>query len=173
MVFIKDLTNDQKIELCNIIKKDNFKNIIIHSTHISFTTDGNYRYFELYSTSLKDLNFGINIDLLLSEQYKEKIRFTNALHQELEESDQYNIDQAIINQNWKLLSVIDKKSLLSKWSCELFCDDIYVVEITNDVHFIINEKVYEGNFDSIDALASVQIEELLQNTQLLTILEKD
>jgi hypothetical protein len=53
----------------------------------------------------------------------------------------------------------------------MFFEDIFEVEITNEPHFILNEHVYEGQFDSILTLASLPINDLLKNSNILSFLK--
>lgn len=171
MALIKDLNVEEINLIVSLLKKDNFKDIKVNKKYISFSTDGNYRNFELYGTELSDLTHNINLDAILKDQYKEKVRFSNSIQYDLEDSDQYNLENCIAKQEWKIVNVIDKHSLLKDSQGDIFFEDIFEVEITNEPHFILNEHVYEGQFDSILKLSSIPIIELLKNTNILNFLK--
>lgn len=155
--------------LIKILNLDGFKNIKVHNSFVSFEDTNGFRIFELSGDQLSDLRVILNIQKIMDSIYQEKTRFSENLNKIIQDSDDYNLEESFDELEWTILDVFDPL-LKAQWTHDIDSDLIYIVAITGIKHIIVNNKVYTGEIDAINVLATTPIKNILQDTLLLKLL---
>lgn len=162
---VKELKYNQIEKLKNLIKSMGFKLDRKKNSNVIFFSKG-FRDFSLYSSDLKDSEFGLTISFnlieFLKKHYKIKTKHSISL-QELVYNQELSNEDAFEQLNWEVLEYYNFKDFdLYSFNDDLDFEDIYQVSIRGLSHIIVDDSVYEGELNLIKSLLSVDRDSLIE-----------
>lgn len=154
---ISEIAQKKKEEIVALLKEVGFKVNPKIDKKICFSLG--FREFNLYSTDVKDTEFGlttsINRDKFLKENYKEKTKHTISLR-ELIHNQEKSVEDACDKLGWEIKECKHLKDFeLDDSTEEPLAEIIYEVDIRELPHIILDDEVFEGELEPLMALVSV------------------
>ena len=159
---IKEYSKSELNKIIKFLEKNNFS-VENNISYISFSNQ--FRYFNMYSNNINDLENGLtmsfDLDLFLKKYYKEKTKHTTSLN-ELLYNQEYYFDDACKKLGWKITEHYNFQEIdMMYFSDDIGFEHIYQVIIKDSPHIIIDDQVFEGELNSIKEIMSKDIKEVL------------
>ena len=161
---IKNLNEQEKSGLKNLLKEDGFLKVSFESNCVSFQKG--IRKYKLYSFGFDEdsLEIDFDFDVFMENNYEEKTRHSISF------SDKFyttgSIAESCKKLGWKILKGPISISNDSSWKVEMYAAMITEVLVGKVIHTIIDDRVFAGEAEDLLYMGRVDSQTLLSGTRL-------